>query len=280
MVGKSGSIFNRINDITNSQDKTINRLATGKRIATASDDPAGLAISMGMEAQTRGLARQITNRQDEISLMQVAEGGMSGISDAVQRMRELSIQSANGTLTASDREAIQVEIDQLNQHIDQTANNTEFNTKKILDGSLKMTLQNGNDFSIPNMDSTSLGVSLIDLSTQESAQTIEHIDQGLPHEDDTAQENAQAAIGYADQALSKLNSARTEIGAVTNGISAEVNSLTQEMVNTLSANSRLADADFAAEIVNLTKAKITLEAATQVFKIDNAMKGQVLRLLA
>jgi len=260
MVNKSNSLFTagQLDSLQSTQAKTINRLASGKRILTASDDAAGLAVSIAMEAQTRGLGRQITNRQDEISIIQTAESAMGTISDSIQRVRELSIQAANGTLTDSDRAAIQAEINQLNDHIDQTANNTEYNTKKLLDGSLNITLQNGKNLNITRMDSTTLGTSAIDATTQASA--------GL-------------ALGLADKAIATVTSSRANLCAISNGITSEIQALSQELNNTLAAHSRIADADMAMEAINLMKVQISTQAAMQVFRIDNAQRGNVLKLL-
>ena len=131
------------------RNKTLNRLATGKKINSASDDAAGLAMVMSLESQTRGLLMGINNRQDEISLLQTAEGALSSTGDILQRMNELSVQAANGTLTSEDRGNIQREIDQLAQQIDQTANNTVYNDKKLLDGSFSIELQGGETMSLP-----------------------------------------------------------------------------------------------------------------------------------
>jgi flagellin len=114
--------------------RSLERLSSGLRINRAADDAAGLAISEKMRAQIRGLNQAISNAQDGISLIQTAEGALNETHDILQRMRELSVQAANDTLTASDRQNIQQEIDQLTTEIDRIGNTTEFNTKKLLDG--------------------------------------------------------------------------------------------------------------------------------------------------
>jgi flagellin len=252
------SILNQMNRIDQAQGKAIQRIASGKQILTAGDDPAGLSVAMTMESQFRGIAREIANRQDEISLVQTAEGGVSQITEAVQRMRELSIQAANGTLTDSDRQAIQLEINQLNEHVNMVSTNTEYNTKKLLDGTLEVSLQNGSKLKVPNMASAALGTSGINVT-------------------DTS--GANAAIGQADQAINTTVSQRAEFGAVINGISAEVSSLNQQMLDTMAAQSRIADADMAAQIIELSKTQLQSQAAISVFRTDDAMRGQVLKLL-
>ncbi len=116
------------------QAKSISRLASGLRINTAADDPSGLAISERLRAQINGLGRASMNAQDAISYFQTAEGALNETHTILQRMRELSVQAANGTLTASDRQTIQAEVDQLKQEVDRISTSTEFNTKKLLNG--------------------------------------------------------------------------------------------------------------------------------------------------
>jgi len=118
----------------NALSKSLTRLSTGLRINSAADDAAGLAISEKMRAQTRGLDQAVSNSQDGISLIQTAEGALNETQSILQRMRELSVQAANDTLTANDRQTIQAEIDQLADEIDRISDTTTFNTKKLLDG--------------------------------------------------------------------------------------------------------------------------------------------------
>lgn len=254
----AGSIANTLSSIQDAQAKTLQRVASGKQILSGADDPAGLAVSMALESQFRGLFQQIGNRQDEISLLQTAEGALGSTGDMVQRMRELSIQAANGTLTDEDRQNIQMEIGQLNEAIEMTANNTQYNTKPLLDGTFTIQLQNGNAFSLPNMGAQTLGTAGIDLTTQDSAQ---------------------AAIGAADQALSTVTSTRSTIGAVSNGIAAEIQSLQDQYISAVAANSRIADVDIAREMVNLTTQNIQSQAAIKTFQVNDAMRQNVLKLL-
>ena len=262
MIGKTANSLRTHGNLLKadeSTNKTLAKIASGKRINKASDDAAGLAMVMAMESQNRGLVMQIANRQDEISMMQTAEGALSSTNDMLARMNELSVQAANGTLTDEDRSAIQLEVDQLKQQINQTANNTTFNTKNLLDGSLNMQLQNGNNFSIPAMNSAGLGIAETDLSTINSASR---------------------AIGQVGQAISTVTSQRSSIGAVQNGISSEINNLSQELVNTTAAQSRIEDADMAAEIINMFRAELQSKAAIGAFKMQDENRTTILGLLS
>ncbi|MBU3202953.1 flagellin [Clostridium algidicarnis] len=157
---------------TVSAGKSMEKLSSGLRINRAGDDAAGLAISEKMRGQIRGLDQASRNSQDAISMIQTAEGGLNETHSILQRMRELSVQSANDTNVKVDRGAIQDEMNQLTSEIDRIANNTEFNTQKLLDGSFSGKFQiganNGQnmDLSVGKMDSSSLG--LVTTNTMET----------------------------------------------------------------------------------------------------------------
>ena len=127
--------YNTVTKTNSSLQKSIQKLSTGLRINSAADDAAGLAISEKMRAQIRGLDRAVSNSQDGISMIQTAEGALNETHSILQRMRELSVQAANDTLTQQDRGYIQLEIDQLREEITRIGNTTQFNKKKLLDGS-------------------------------------------------------------------------------------------------------------------------------------------------
>ena len=129
------SAFNSLNTTNNALQKTINALSTGLRINSASDDAAGFAVSEKMRSQISGLDTALRNTQDAVSLLQTAEGALDQTNSMLQRMRELSIQASNDTLTSQDRQYIQLEVDQLMNQIDRIAHTTQFNKKRILDGS-------------------------------------------------------------------------------------------------------------------------------------------------
>lgn len=260
MVGKSSMVTaNRLSELQRTLEKTVQRIASGKQILSASDDAAGLAMSMAIESQTRSLTGEISNRQDEISLLQTAEGGMSQMSEMTQRIRELAVQAANGTLTTEDRQAIQAEITQLNAGIDQIAGSTNYNTKPLLDGNLNIQLQNGNQLAIPALGSAALGTSAIDVTTVNGAN---------------------AAMTTAGRAGEAVVSERSRIGAITNGITSEITGLQQQLNNALSAQSRISDVDMAQAIMQMTATQIQQDATMQVFKIDEASRSKVLQLLS
>src|SRR6056297_3618305 len=139
-INTNVAALNSYNQLSNTQDnlsKSLERLSSGKRINGAADDAAGLAISEKMGSQTRGLAQAQRNAQDAISMNQTAEGALKESHSILQRMRELAVQSANDTNTSADRAEIQEEVNQLSKELSRISETTEFNTQKLLDGSLE-----------------------------------------------------------------------------------------------------------------------------------------------
>lgn len=240
------------------RSKSLERLASGKRINKASDDPAGSAMVMAFESQTRGLIKQIGNRQDQVSMLQTAEGALSSTGDMLQRINELSVQSANGTLTDSDRQNIQLEVDQLTAQIDQNANNAVYNDKKLLDGSLKLNLQSGETFAQPAATAEALGVSGLSLATADGASR---------------------ALAQTGQAINNVTSQQSSIGAAVNGIASQVSTLQNELVNVTAAQSRIEDVDMAAELISLSLESLQSKFAIKAFKMQDETRQTVLNLL-
>ena len=139
MIGNTGNTinltYNALTATNNAIEKTARALSTGLRAATAADDAAGFAMGMTISAQVAGVDRAIRNSQDGVSMLQTAEGGLSQINSVLQRMRELSVQAANDSLTAQDRSYIQAEVEELRKNIDSAVAATTFNGKRLLDGS-------------------------------------------------------------------------------------------------------------------------------------------------
>lgn len=218
-------------------DSSIQRLATGLRINSASDDAAGLSISQGMTAQSTGLDRGIQNAQQSQDALRTAEGAAGQISESLQRMRELALQASNGILTGRDRSNIQSEIDALKSNISDITNNTQFNTRNLTDG----TFQNmatasqpdgsGQNISVGNMTLESLGLADFDIT--------QNLD-----------------ISAIDAAISQVNEARSNIGSQFNALEFNVNNNQVARENTFAANSRIADADIAQEMTRLSQASI------------------------
>jgi len=259
------ALLNELNTANLQIGKAFERLATGQRINSASDDAAGLAIASRMEAEQRGLAMAERNAQMGISMAQTAEGYLGSVTEDVQRMRELAVQASNGTLSSEDRQAIQEEINSLRENIDTTLSSAEFNGQKLFTGETR-TLQIGADasgtmsFTIPSMSSESLGLSEVDVTTQAGAE---------------------AAIAAGDTALSEVLSARTDLGATQNRLESSIKSLSQTRNDTLSALSGIRDANMAEEALNASRATNRLESllllASQVNKLNREMLPPLLQ---
>lgn len=244
MSGILGNIL--LNELNQSNARILQaftRLSTGRRINSASDDAAGLAIATRLESQVRGLAMAERNAQMAISQVQVAEGYLGGVTEDVQRIRELSVQAANGTLNQADREAIQAEINELRENIDFAFSTAEFNTKPLFAGTTE-TYQIGADASgqmtvnFPAMTSESIGLGTIDVTTQEGAQN---------------------AITQAGDALDSVLRVRTNFGASQNRLESAINSLSRTRIDTMSALSQIMDANMVEEIMNSTRAINSLQ---------------------
>ncbi|TFE04218.1 flagellin [Jeotgalibacillus salarius] len=246
-------------------DQSIEKLSTGLRINRAGDDPAGLAISEKMRAQIRGLDQASRNAQDGISMIQTAEGGLNETHAIIQRMRELAVQASNDTYIVSDREAMQSEMYQLAAEIDRIGNSTEFNTKKLLNGSsTSVSLQIGANqgqqmnISFQDMRTNALGVDAIDL---------------------TSHDNATDAINQLDQALSKVSSERSRMGSYQNRLGHTISNLTNSSLNLTSAESRIRDVDMAKEMMEMTKRSLLSQVALAMIAQANQQSQFVLRLL-
>ncbi len=242
----------------------MERLSSGKRINTAKDDAAGLAIATRMDAQVRGLNQAVRNANDGISLAQTAEGAMGEISNILVRMRELAVQSANGTSAASDRTAIQAEATALLSQINDIAGRTDFNGTNLLNAAGTFAIQTGVDsgqtvdIAFVAMNATGLAVNTVDLSTVAGAST---------------------AMGLIDTAIDTVATQRANAGAAQSRLEATVNNLTSTATNLTEARSRIEDADFSAESTKLAAAQILSQASNAMLAQANQSQQGVLNLL-
>jgi len=240
------------------------RLSSGLRIATAADDAAGLGISERMRAQIRSFAVAGRNAQDGVSLAQTAEGAMQEISNNLNRMRELAVQAANGTLTTGDRAVLDAEYQELITEIDRVAAQTAFNGLNVLDGSTaSLTIQVG-----VNAGET-ISVALADVTAGTLALTG----------DITTTANASAELGVIDTAVDTVTSARGNLGAAQNRMASAIASIANTRENLSAAESRIRDVDIALETADLTRNTIMQQAATSVLAQANVQPQLALSLL-
>jgi flagellin len=251
---------NRYLDKTTTQSATsMERLSSGYRINSAADDAAGLSISERMRGQIRGLAQAGLNAQDGISLVQTAEGAMDSVHEMLQRTRELAVQYANGTLSTTDRTAIQSEVNQLASEIERIGSQTSFNGIPVLSAAGTVTFQVGaNDGQTVSIPTISLGAAV---GTAAFAL------------------GGTADLSEIDAAINAVSSSRATFGAVQNRMQYSVDSIASYGENLTSAESRIRDVDMASEMVNKTKLGILQQAGTAMLAQANQSNQGVLQLL-
>lgn len=247
----------------------MQRLSSGLRVNGAKDDAAGLAISERMNAQVRGMGVAIRNANDATSLAQTAEGATGKIGDALQRMRELAVQSANGSNNAGDRDNMQTEFAELQAEVSRLVDGTKFNGQALLDGSVaSFTFQVGASTSAQD----TITVTSSDLSTTDTAVAALDISGATAA-------GATAAIDALDTAIDDVTTARASFGATQNRFESVIANLQVASENLTAARSRIVDADFAVETAAMSRASILQQAGTAMVAQANQQPQQVLQLL-
>lgn len=268
----AGSLLNNLNKSYTVTDMAMERLSSGNRINRAADDAAGLAISEKLLGQMNGLNMAAKNTQDGISMIQTAEGAMNETHAIVQKMRELAVQSANDTNTQQERDALDAQFQQFIQEIDRIAGDTEFNTRKLINGDYKdkpLKLQIGAN-SGQHMDVTIGNMSWNALLGSSSGRSDLNL---------LSQESSNAMIGVMDQVLSSVSNERSKMGAYTNRLEHAYNVTLNTGENLTSAYSQIKDADMAKEIMRITTESIKQQAATSVLSMHMQSASNVLQLL-
>jgi len=251
----------------------IQRLSTGLRVNSAKDDAAGLAIAQRMDAQSRGMNVAIRNANDGISLAQTAEGALGKVTDMLQRMRELAVQSANASNTDADRTSLNQEFRQLGDEIDRTLQSTRFNGQAILSGSAgALRYQIGAN----NQTSDQLTITSSNMATNGSVAAVSISTAVISG---ATGGTAAAMISTLDAAIDAVNSERATYGAMQNRFEAVISNLQIGAENQSAARSRIVDADFAQETAALTRAQILQQAGTAMLAQANAAPQSVLSLL-
>jgi flagellin len=253
------------------------RLSSGMRINTAGDDAAGLAISERMKSQIRSMSQAERNANDGISLLQTAEGAMNENSGILIRMRELAMQSANGTLGTSERNALQTEFSQLTSEIDRIANVTKFNGQDLLNNTTGFTFQvgvgtTGNDSISANMidmRAATYGTDSGGTNTPVNLTTLSIATAG----------GATTALTQLDAAIDNTSTARAGLGATQNRLQVTVTNLQSARENLSAANSRIRDVDVAEESAAMTRNNILSQAGMAVLSQANQLPSMALSLL-
>ena len=257
-----------VGNVTSRLQRNYQRLSTGLRIANAADDSAGLAISERLRAQVRSLQQASRNANDTISLVQVGEGALNEVSNILIRLRELAIQSANGSTSNQDKNTIKEEFDSLVAEINRIAQSTDFNGVKLLDGSSSTVSFQVGINSAPTIDviSVSLTPSLV------TSLGLNSVDVGSGGDTSTA-------IVAIDAAINSVSSLRGRFGAVQNRMQSTIANIGVATESLSSAESRIRDVDVAQETAELTRNSILQQAAISILGQANAQPQVALRLL-
>lgn len=257
---------------------SVQRLSSGLRVNSAKDDAAGLAISTKMTAQINGLNAASRNSNDGISLAQTAEAALGQISDLIQRVRELAVQSANGTMADSDRKALDSESRALLDQIDTIATGSNFNGVKLLNGGTTGTsvkIQTG----VGASDTVNIDIGDATTGTLNIKKAAAQGTAGTSEIDLSTDVNASKALATLDDALTSVASNRANLGASQNRLSATINNIDATVTNMTEARSRIQDVDFSAETTSLAKAQILSQASTAMLAQANQTQQNVLKLI-
>ena len=257
----------------NQAAKNLEKLSSGYKINRAGDDAAGLAISEKMRAQVRGLDMATKNSQDGISLIQTAEGALNETHAILQRMRELAVQSRNDTNEDLDRQFLQDEVTQLLAEVNRIAETTEFNEKKLLSGAFAGgSAATSLTFQIGANEGQTMTLNIGDM-------TASGLQQSLAAVTIATGSGASAAIDLIDQAIERVSTQRSLLGAVQNRLEHTINNLGAASENLTAAESRIRDTDMAAEMMAFTKNNILMQAAQSMLAQANQQPQGVLQLL-
>jgi len=259
---------------------SMQRLSSGLRVNSAKDDAAGLAIAERMTSQVRGMNVAIRNANDGISMSQTAEGAMGKVSDSLQRMRELSVQAANATNSASDKDSLDKEYGELSKEIQRVLGGTSFNGLNVL-GSNAGVFQFQVGANTTSNDT--IDITTTDLTADATITAVAGTDNtgaGRAVIDNTADATTiQGVITNIDTALSTINDRRAVMGASQSRFDSVITNLQISVENQSAAKSRIMDTDFAAETANLSRANILQQAGNAMVAQANQLPQQVLTLL-
>ncbi|MBE7413484.1 MAG: flagellin [Leptospiraceae bacterium] len=260
--------------VSEEMDKSMEKLSTGLRINRAGDDATGFSVSEKMRTQIRGLAQAEKNAMNGISFIQVTEGSLEQVNDILQRLRELSVQSANGIYSNMDRQQVQLEVSQLIDEVERIGNTAEFNNVKTLNGQFSRASKNPLSLHVgPNQNEKldiyvgTMNSGSLKLQSAGKRETI------------SSPANANKMIGVVDEAIGKLSKQRADLGAYYNRIEVTAKSLDTRYMNMVAAESRIRDADMATEMVEYTKNQILSKSAMAMLVQANARPEQVVKLL-
>lgn len=251
-------------------DRSLEKLSSGQRINRAGDDAAGLAISENLKAQIRGLKQAKRNAADGVSLVQIAEGALSEVSNILVRLRELSVQAASDTIGPTERKFLNVEFEQLTSEVDRIASSTEFNRVPLLNGTgavFDIQIGTRND---PISDRLTFDASSADVNVAALGLNLASVADKI---------SAQNSLSSIDQAIISVSGIRADFGALQNRLQSTINNIDVSIENLSAANSRVRDTDVASETAELTRNSILVQAGTSVLAQANQSTTSALSLI-
>jgi len=261
--------LNALNKTTRALSRSFERISTGERISRAADDAAGLGVATNLESQAISVKQAMRNTNDGISVIQTAESAANEVTDILQRVRELAVQSASDTLSDTERAYIGDEYDQLISEVDRIANATNFNGLQLTDGS-------GTSLAVQVGITSSTSVSQISITLGDLTSSV---GLGLGSVSLTTATAALAALDTIDTALSSVNQVRSNFGAVQNRLESSLNNSQAYLEALSSAQSQIEDLDFASETANLTKLQILQQSGVAALAQAKNINQSVISLL-
>lgn len=266
---------NSLRQVDRQLQKSLERLSTGLRINRAADDAAGLSVSEQLRTQVRGLNMGARNIQDGVSLLNIAEGALIEVEAMLQRMRELSIQSANDTLTSSERSYIDIEVTQLKSEVDRIVAGTQYNSQQLLNGVAPWGTAPGGILHIgPNNNAAADTIQYRISPTNTTALGINGASLSV-----LTQSSSTQAISTLDRALTSVNALRANLGAMVNRLEHALANQENQETNMQAAESVIRDADFAYETSLFTRNQILSQSSTSMLAQANTAPQSVLSLL-
>jgi len=272
-------IYNNVNAINTQNQldgnnrmvsKSLEKLSTGLRINRASDDAAGLSVSEGLRSQIRGSQMSQRNSDDALAMLQIAESGAQEVVNSLQRMRELALQSANGTYSNTDRAYIQQEYSQLTSEINRIGESTSYNGITLINGSASTFTFQVSASASGSASSSTISFRTMDLATFGNAAVVGGVD---------SQVAAQAAVASIDSALNSVLNLRSNIGSIMNRLDKTITNLGNMVSNLSDAESRIRDVDFATESTKFSRNQILSQSSQSMLSQANQLPQGVMSLL-
>jgi flagellin len=264
------SAIKTLNSTQNSLTKSLGRVSSGSRINRAGDDAAGLSVSSRMKSDNVSLKAAMRNTNDGISLIQTAEGSLNEVYNILTRMRELAVQSSNDTYSATDRNQIAIEFNQLRQEISRISTDANFNRISVLSSTKTLKFQIG----INNASNNQFSITMSNVAASLGALAISGSKANVSTGGD-----ARAAITTIDTALSSVNDKRARLGAFQNRLESALNTASNYSQNLAASASQISDVDYASESANLTKFQIMQQAGVAALGQAKAIPQSILSLL-